>query len=170
MAVFYFYYVLDRAPALCYPRGIREEHDMTETVWAKYIAANLHRDLALGCPSNLNRIYQTFEANLRRNDDQSVTVISPEAEYTYADAQRSPFYEAQVIGRAFLELHSPDLSGDQVASLEEFALELLMPEWNFRQTCWTKGEGGDLNLAAVAEHYGVSKELVAKNAINLGVI
>ena len=143
---------------------------MTETVWAKYIAANLHRDLALGCPSNLNHIYKAFEANLRRNDDQSVTVHTTDSEYTFADAQKSSFDEAQVIGRAFLELHSPDLSEDQVASLEEFALELLMPEWNFRQTCWTKGEGGDLNLAAVAEQYGVSKELVAKHAINLGVI
>ena len=143
---------------------------MTETVWAKYIAANLHRDLALGYPSNLNRIYQAFEANLRRNDDQSVTVISPEAEYTYADAQRSPFDEAQVIGRAFLGLHSPDLTEDQVVALEEFALELLMPEWNFREACWVNGEGGELNLAAVAERYGVSKELVAKQASKLGVI
>lgn len=143
---------------------------MTETVWAKYIAANLHRDLALGCPSNLNRIYQAFEANLRRNDDQSVTVISPEAEYTYADAQRSPFDDAQVIGRAFLGLHSPDLTEDQVVALEEFALELLMPEWNFREACWVNGEGGELNLAAVAERYGVSKELVAKQAGKLGVI
>ena len=143
---------------------------MTETVWAKYITANLHRDLALGCPSNLNRIYQAFEANLRRNDDQSVTVISPEAEYTYADAQRSPFDEAQVIGRAFLGLHSPDLTEDQVVALEEFALELLMPEWNFREACWVNGEGGELNLAAVAERYGVSKELVAKQARKLGVI
>ena len=143
---------------------------MTETVWAKYIAANLHRDLALGCPSNLNHIYKAFEVNLRRNDDQSVTVLTTDSEYTFADAQKSSFDEAQVIGRAFLELHSPDLNEEQVASLEEFALELLMPEWNFRQTCWTKGEGGDLNLAAVADHYGVSKELVAKHAINLGVI
>ena len=143
---------------------------MTETVWAKYIAANLHRDLALGCPSNLNRIYQAFEVNLRRNDDQSVTVISPEAEYTYADAQRSPFDEAQVIGRAFLEIYSPDLNEDQVVALEEFALELLMPEWNFREACWVNGEGGELNLAAVAERYGVSKELVAKQAGKLGVI
>lgn len=143
---------------------------MTETVWAKYIAANLHRDLALGCPSNLNLIYQAFEANLRRNDDQSVTVISPEAEYTYAEAQRSPFDEAQVIARAFLEIYSPDLNEDQVVALEEFALELLIPEWNFREACWVNGEGGELNLAAVAEHYGVSKELVAKQAGKLGVI
>lgn len=148
----------------------REEYDMTETVWAKYIAANLHRDLALGCPSNLNRIYQAFGANLRRNGDQSVTVLSPEAEYTYADAQKSSFDEAQVIGRAFLELYSPDLSEDQVTSLEEFALELLMPEGEFREACWVNGEGGELNLAAVAERYCVRKEVVAKQASKLGVI
>ena len=143
---------------------------MTETVWAKYIAANLHRDLALGCPSNLNRIYQAFKANLLRNNDQSVTVISTEAKYTYADAQRSPFDEAQVIGRAFLEIYSPDLNEDQVVALEEFALELLIPEWNFREACWVNGEGGELNLAKVAERYGVSKELVARQAVKLGVI
>lgn len=116
-------------------------------------------------PVNLSGVYDLFPSDLTRTD-KSVIVHGTDTTYEYE--VNSPFEEAQVIGRCFLGLfEAPSLTDEQLRSVEDFALALLIPEEDFRTRALVTGQGDALDVAGLAETYGVPKAAIVARAHGL---
>lgn len=134
------------------------------------IASCLRRDFNLGKPTSFDSLYEDFAPSITKTPTRSVSVLDDEGvAHTFENATATAFDEAQVIARAFLRIFKPQLDDMERFWIEEFALELLMPEPEFRMSCYTSTVDGMLFAPQVAAEFAVSETLVAQNAHRLGV-
>ena len=141
------------------------------TIDPTYLAHRLHKDFQLGTPTNMALIYDSFPS-ISKNESGTVSYKDENcgACFSYENATTTVFNEAQVLGRIFMDYLQPELSPEQVGELEEFALELLMPDEDFRRACWTRETDGDLDIEKVAQDFSVPRQVAVRNAQRLNIV